>query len=32
MEFSSKSITPTEETVVTSGARAIEVIDDWKIG
>jgi hypothetical protein len=32
MEFSSKSITPTEQTAVTSGARAIQVIDDWKIG
>jgi hypothetical protein len=32
MQFSSKSITPAEETAVTSGALAIQVIDDWKIG
>ena len=32
MEFSNKSITPAEETAVTSGALAIQVIDDWKIG
>jgi hypothetical protein len=31
MEFSSKSMTPTEETAVTTGARAIQVIDGWKI-
>jgi hypothetical protein len=32
MEFSSKATTPAEETAVTSGAWAIQVIDDWKIG